>query len=162
MNVYQLASWYMVRYAPSRARIMSYLTKKRIHEDIQTVLETIGYHEETMLRMWMETYLQQRRGVHTIRMKLLQKQFPQESIDQILHIYQEQLYSWDEYQENIYQYIRDGQKKGKSCRYILQNLLSRYPYFHDQILYALENFQDSDVLVQVIGLYKNRYNLSCS
>lgn len=122
MNAYQIASWYMGRYAPSRARIGAYLSKKRI-EDIHHVLDSIGYDEDVMLKMWIQTYIQQQIGLQMMRYKLIKKEFEKHRIDTLIQAYVEQIYSWDIYKETIDMRIRHGLHQGKSRRSIQTQLI---------------------------------------
>ena len=72
MNLTLRVANYMSRYAPSRAKISEYLTKKKC-VDIDVFLSEINYDERLMIQMWMRTFLSLSKGKREIEMKLQKK-----------------------------------------------------------------------------------------
>lgn len=56
MNLQLRLKNYITRYAPSREKLTSYLSKKKA-PDIDSVLENIIYDEGLMCDMWIRTFI---------------------------------------------------------------------------------------------------------
>lgn len=83
MNLSLRLANYIARYAPSRARVVAYLEKKRCPQP-EALLMTCGYDEEMMLSMWMRTLVARGKSQREIERKLREKQFPDELIARTL------------------------------------------------------------------------------
>lgn len=158
MNLTLRVANYMSRYAPSRARIETYLEKKKC-QDIGAFLSEISYDESLMISMWMRTFLSLGKGRCDIEMKLRQKWFPKELIRESLEIAGEEIEDWEMMKSSILRQIDTLRDRGKSVRVISMTLISKYPYFREQICTTLESDDDSETLEKEMQKYKNRYNL---
>jgi SOS response regulatory protein OraA/RecX len=92
-------------------------------------------------------------------MKLMKKEFPKEMIIDKLEVFDIEIHYWDGNKQNICNQIRTLQQRGKSRQMITSLLISRYPYFKDEITGLLAETIDTDNLQKEVQKYKNRYNI---
>ena len=156
MNLTLRVANYMSRYAPSRAKISEYLTKKKC-ADIDGFLLEIGYDENLMLQMWMRTFLSLSKGKREIEMKLQKKWFARELVREYLELHMWELEDWESQSSAIIRQIETLIHRGKSLRIISAILGGKYPYFRHEIEAYLESMSDTDSLEKEVQKYKNRY-----
>ena len=156
MNLTLRVANYMSRYAPSRAKISEYLTKKKC-ADIDGFLLEIGYDENLMLQMWMRTFLSLSKGKREIEMKLQKKWFARELVREYLELHMWELEDWESQKSAIIRQIETLIHRGKSLRMIGLILNNKYPYFRHEIGEYIETMNDTDSLEKEVQKYKNRY-----
>lgn len=157
MNLTLRVANYMSRYAPSRTKIVGYLTKKKC-QDVSTFLMEIGYDESMMIQMWMRTYITLGKGRREIEMKLMKKGFQKEMIREYIEQNIGEIEDWESQKQNILRQIDMLIGRGKSTRMIASLLEQKYPYFREEIRCALVATDDADALEKEMQKYKNRYN----
>ena len=146
MDLRLRASQYILRYAPSRSRLLQYVTRKKSsHPD--ALLEELGYDEKMMIDMWMRTYIAGKKGKREIQEKLRKKEFPPLLIAQALEEYVTDLEDFDEYHHEIQGLIEKYRSRKKSTQEIRFLLKRAYPYFVDDIERILLDSRDNEVLV---------------
>ncbi len=156
MNLTLRVANYMSRYAPSRAKISEYLTKKKC-VDIDVFLSEINYDERLMIQMWMRTFLSLSKGKREIEMKLQKKWFPRELVREYLELHLWELEDWESQRSAIVRQIETLLHRGKSLRMIGLILSNKYPYFRHEIEEYLRVLDDTDSLEKEVQKYKNRY-----
>lgn len=92
-------------------------------------------------------------------MKLLKKCFPKEKIIKILDSFDEEIHTWENYEQEISRKIENLLARGKSKQYITIMLCGKYPYFKENILEILENSSENEGLKKEIEKYRKKYNL---
>lgn len=92
-------------------------------------------------------------------MKLIKKEFPKEMILEKLEIFDQEIHDWETNKLSIMNQIHSLEQRGKSRRMIASLLISRYPYFRDEITELLIETTDTDNLQKEVQKYKNRYNI---
>lgn len=156
MNLTLRVANYMSRYAPSRAKISSYLEKKKC-QDIDQFLEEVNYDERLMIQMWMRTFLSLGKGKREIEMKLQKKGFSRDLAREYLEANMWELEDWDTQRSAVIRQIDTLLHRGKSRRMIGVLLTPKYPYFRHAIEEYLEALDDQDSLEKEVQKYKNRY-----
>jgi SOS response regulatory protein OraA/RecX len=159
MNIELRIANYITRYAPSRKKITTYLTKKKC-QDIDGLLAKIGYDEDLMMTMWMRTFIATGKGKREMQMKLQKKEFPKEKTLEKLLEYESEIADWDTNARQVEHQISTLLARGKSRRAIAMVMVGMYPYFRDQITEILEATDDSDSLTHEIEKYRNKYDLA--
>lgn len=159
MNLNLRLANYITRYAPSRRRISSYLTKKKC-EDISTKLAEIGYDEVLMIEMWMRTFVSSGKGEREMRMKLMKKEFPKILIDEKLLEFDIDIHDWEGNREPIERQISTLLARGKSRRMIFSLLIGKYPYFRDELEWVLEDQDDTAGLQKEVEKYLRKYDIT--
>jgi SOS response regulatory protein OraA/RecX len=159
MNIELRIANYITRYAPSRKKITTYLTKKKC-QDIDGLLAKIGYDEDLMMTMWMRTFIATGKGKREMQMKLQKKEFPKEKTLEKLLEYESEISDWDTNVRQVEHQISTLLARGKSRRAIAMVMVGRYPYFRDQITEILEATDDSDSLTREIEKYRDKYDLT--
>lgn len=157
MNYHHLASWYITRYAPSHARVTAYLHKKKC-PNVPQILTDLEYDETMMIRMWVQTFLNQKIGRKIAENKLYKKEFPRDLIAQTMDEYGGEFSDWLLYKDTLHEKVKQGLAKGKSIRYIAQELSAKYPYFRTEITELLSTFHNNDALEKAAQKYQTKYN----
>lgn len=158
MNIHLRLANYISRYAPSRAKLIQYITKKK-YLNPEELLSDIQYDEDMMMDLWMRTFSTLGKGEREIRMKLTKKRFPKELIIEKLENIYDSLREWSEYQSTVQQQIQTLVSRGKSTKIIEITLSGKYPYFRDEIRELLTENDESENLKKEIQKYKNKYNM---
>ncbi len=161
MNIHLQLANYITRYAPSKTKILAYLTKKW-QENPEILLTEMWYNEDLMLDMWMRTFLNTGKWVFEIKQKLLNKGFVHEDIEKKLEKFSEEIHDWEIFRENISRKIAFKIQKWKSLQCIKQELIGKFPYFKEEIGELLQDFSDSSGLAKEIQKYQQKYNLANS
>ncbi len=91
-------------------------------------------------------------------MKLMKKEFPKEMILEKLEAFDVEIHDWETNKLSIMNQMQTLEQRGKSRRMIASLLISRYPYFRDEITGVLIETTDRDNLQKEVQKYKNRYN----
>jgi SOS response regulatory protein OraA/RecX len=143
MNIQLRLSNYISRYAPSRKKVTGYLLKKKIENTVE-LLSEMGYDEGLMCDMWLRSFISLGKGQREIQQKLLKKEFPKEMIQEKISLLEDEISDWDSYKIQIEHQIHTLLERGKSLRVIQNLLVSRYPYFRDEIVWYIENATDMD------------------
>lgn len=89
----------------------------------------------------------------------MKKEFPKEMILEKLEAFDLEIHDWEGNRMNILNQIQSLEQRGKSRRMISSLLISRYPYFRDEITGVLTETIDTDNLQKEVQKYKNRYNI---
>jgi SOS response regulatory protein OraA/RecX len=159
MNLEQKLSVYITRYAPSRKKLVMYISKKTYALTHDQILSQIGYDESLMIDLWMRSFIAQGRGVTYIKQKLSLKMFEKADIEEAITRYSEELMSWDEYEKVIQDTIHQHQSRGKTTLQIRINLTQKYPYFRHEIESLLESSDDSENLQKEWTKITSKYNM---
>ncbi len=158
MNLSLRIANYITRYAPSDKRIRMYLTKKKC-QNIDALLEQVGYNELLMCTMWMRSFIAIGKWEREIRMKLMKKEFPKSLIDEMTANFAIEVHDWESNRHAIERQIHTLESRAKSKRVIYGLLISKYPYFRDEITTLMEETSDTASLEREVEKYKSRYNL---
>jgi len=159
MNITLRLANYISRYAPSRRKILTYLDKKNC-QDPEGILKDNGYDESLMCDMWMRSFLALGKWKREIQLKLQKKEFPKELIQEKIELFDADIQDWESNRIAIQNQIQILEQRGKSSRIIHNTIVSRYPYFRDEITEFLSESDDSDNLTKEVQKYKNRYNIA--
>lgn len=159
MNITLRLANYISRYAPSRRKILTYLSKKNC-QDPEGILKDNGYDESLMCDMWMRSFLALGKWKREIQLKLQKKEFPKELIQEKIELFDADIQDWESNRIAIQNQIQTLEQRGKSSRIIHNTIASRYPYFRDEITELLSESDDSDNLTKEVQKYKNRYNIA--
>ena len=159
MNITLRLANYISRYAPSKQKIISYLEKKNC-QDPEWILRDNGYDESLMCDMWMRSFVTLGKWKREIQLKLQKKDFPKEMIGEKLEIFDTEIRDWESNRLNIQNQIHTLEQRWKSSRIIHNTIISKYPYFRDEITELLSESDDSDNLTKEVQKYKNRYNIA--
>lgn len=143
MNIQLRLSNYITRYAPSHKKVSTYLLKKKI-ENPNNLLSEMGYDESLMCDMWLRSFLSLGKGKREMYQKLLKKEFPKTMIEEKISLLEDEIADWSSHKNQIEHQIRTLLDRGKSLRIIGNLLVSRYPYFRDEILEYIENLDDGE------------------
>jgi len=159
MNIQIRLANYITRYAPSHKKIRTYLQKKKIG-DIDKLLQEIRYDESLMCDMWMRSFVSLGKGKREMLQKLYKKEFPKDMIEEKISFLDEEIIDWDMHKNHIERQIETLLERGKSVRSIAMIMVSRYPYFRDEITEYMESSEDTHWLQKEVQKYKNKYNTS--
>jgi SOS response regulatory protein OraA/RecX len=159
MNISLRLANYISRYAPSRKKVTTYLTKKNC-QDPAGLLSENGYDESMMADMWMRSWVSLGKGKREMSTKLMKKEFPKEMIIEKIELFDTEIHDWEANRSSVVHQIQTLEQRGKSRRIITLQLTGKYQYFRDQIRDLLASQDDSDNLQKEVQKYKNRYNLS--
>lgn len=159
MNITLRLANYISRYAPSKRKIITYLEKKNC-QDPESILRDNGYDESLMCDMWMRSFVALGKWKREIQLKLQKKDFPKEMIGEKLEIFDTEIRDWESNRLNIQNQIHTLDQRGKSSRVVHNTIISKYPYFRDEITELLSESDDSDNLTKEVQKYKNRYNIA--
>ncbi len=143
MNIQLRLSNYISRYAPSRKKVTGYLLKKKIENSVE-LLSEIGYDEGLMCDMWLRSFISLGRGQREMQQKLLKKEFPKEMIQEKISLLEDEISDWESHKNQVEHQIRTLLERGKSLRIVQNLIVSRYPYFRDEIVEYIENSTDVD------------------
>jgi hypothetical protein len=102
----------------------------------------MGYDEGLMCDMWLRTFLSLGKGQREMHQKLLKKEFPKEMIKEKISLLEDEIVDWSNHKNQIEHQIRTLLERGKSLRIIRNLLVSRYPYFHDEIGEYIDSLDD--------------------
>lgn len=160
MNLELRLANYITRYAPSREKMLQYLAKKHYQGDGEQLLSDIGYSEDQMLGMWMRTFIVRSIGERDVRIKLMKKWFPKEKIDSFLESNTTDIRDWESHKPLIESVITRDLARGKSKRVIGMVLISKYPYFRDDIWELLSQYDDETGLVREIEKLLGKYRIT--
>lgn len=159
MNITLRVLNYITRYAPSEKKVRGYLAKKKC-QNIEEILQEIGYNESLMCDMWMRTFITTAKGKRDIIQKLTKKEFPKELILEKIEKNESEIMNWDEYERQIVHQRDTYLGRGKSKQFIMMTLASKYPYFRDNIREIVEAWDDASWLQKEVEKYRAKYNLS--
>lgn len=159
MNLPLRIANYISRYAPSKKKLIEYISKKNHTFPIFDFIQEIWFSEDLMLDMWIRTFLSRSIGEKEIQIKLLKKWFPKEDVMNKLLQNQEEIRDWWNQKQDIESRIESLIKKGKSTQWICMIFGGKYPYFRDEIYTFLSTLSDKWWLIQEIEKYKLKYNL---
>lgn len=137
MNLSLRIANYITRYAPSRKKIETYLTKKKC-QNIEKLLHDIGYNESLMIDMWMRTFIVTGKGRREMIQKLSKKEFPKELITLKITAHESEITDWEENKSQIFHQRDILLSRGKSKQFVMMTLVGKYPYFRDEIREIIE------------------------
>lgn len=157
MNLNLRIANYITRYAPSRRKLTEYLTKKHC-QDIDAKLAEIGYDESITLGAWIRSFVTLGKGEQEIRLKLIKKGFPRQSIEQHIREHTLEIHDWEATTPTIDSNIHTFLARGKSIPSISALLCSKYPYFRDEIKDLLASYSDTDSLQTEVAKYQRKYD----
>ena len=160
MNLELRLANYITRYAPSREKMLQYLAKKHYQGDGEQLLSDIGYSEDQMLGMWMRSFIVRSIGERDIRIKLMKKWFPKEKIESFLESNTTDIRDWESHKPLIESVITRDLARGKSKRVIGMVLISKYPYFRDDIWELLSGYDDATGLASEIEKLLGKYRIT--
>lgn len=159
MNITLRLTNYISRYAPSRSRVTAYLTRKNCL-DPDTLLHDLGYDESLMMSIWMRTYIAMGKGRSDIIRRLMVKGFSRELIMWAVEEGNDDIQDWELQSPHIMRQIETLRSRRKSTQVIQMTLVSRYPYFRDEIRALLADRDDVSALDAEYDRYASRYDLS--
>lgn len=159
MNITLRLANYISRYAPSKRKIVTYLNKKN-SQNVEGILIDNGYDESLMCDMWMRSFVALGKWKREIQLKLQKKEFPKDMIAEKLEVFDVEIRDWESNRPSILHQIQTLEQRGKSSRIIHSTIISRYPYFRDEITELLSWLDDFDNLTKEVQKYKNRYNIA--
>lgn len=162
MNLPLRIANYISRYAPSKKKLIEYISRKNPTFPISDFLKESWYTEELMLDMWIRTFLTRSTGEKEIQLKLLKKGFSKEMISKKIEQYHEEIHDWQNQRQDIESRIENLIKKGKSSQSITMLFGTRYPYFRNEIQEFLSSQSDQWWLIREIQKYKTKYDISHS
>ncbi len=157
MNITLRLANYISRYAPSRKKVTTYLTRKNCLNPSQLLSDT-GYDESMMADMWMRSFVSLGKWQREMSTKLMKKEFPKDMILEKIEMFDAEIHDWDSHRSSIIHQIRTLEQRGKAKKIIEMNLLGKYPYFRDQIREILIDTIDTDAIQKEVQKYKNKYN----
>lgn len=94
--------------------------------------------------MWLRSFLSLAKGQREMHQKLLKKEFPKDMIEEKIALLEGEISDWESHKNPIEYQVRTLLERGKSLRVIQNLLVSRYPYFRDEITEYIENSTDMD------------------
>lgn len=162
MNLTLRISNYITKYAPSKKKLIEYISKKKPTFPIPVFLEELNYDEDMMINMWMRSFLTRSIWERDIQIKLMKKWFPKELILTKIELSQEEIRDWSLHAQEIESTIGNLLKKGKSTQIIRMTLSGKYPYFKNEISEFLASYSDESGLIREIEKYRRKYDLSQS
>jgi regulatory protein len=109
--------------------------------------------------MWMRSLIAVGKWEREIKIKLQKKEFPKSLIEEYVIQSQEEVRDWESNRHAVEHQIFTLESRGKSKQVISQLLVSRYPYFRDEIAEILNASSDTSALRKEIEKYSTRYNL---
>lgn len=160
MNLRLRIANYISRYAPSKKKLIEYISKKNHTFPISDFIQEIWYSEDLMLDMWMRTFLTRSTGEKDVQIKLLKKWFPKDAILEKIRQHHEEMHDWSNHVQEIEWKIDTLIRKWKSSQSISILLGGKYPYFQDEIRNLLSSRSDQSWLVREIQKYKTKYDIS--
>jgi SOS response regulatory protein OraA/RecX len=159
MSEISLILRYVGKYAPSLTRLKEYAMRKWL-SDIDATIQKITFDEMIFCELWIRSYIALGRSKRDIETRLLKKKFLKETIQKGIDSYKDVLYNWEEYDSKIILLIQKYQRAGKSNRLIEAELISKYPYFREEIKENLSHkINDENLLVHKDRIL-SKYNLS--
>lgn len=158
MNIYAILANYISRYAPSRAKVSTYLQKKG-RDDFEKILSEVGYDENLMMDMWIRTFISTGKSEFEIKQKLLLKWFEKEQILQKIQKFSDEIYDFANFENSIKIFINSKLAKWKSINFIKWELFKKFSYFKDEITEILAEYDDNSSLQKEIEKYSQKYNL---
>jgi SOS response regulatory protein OraA/RecX len=94
--------------------------------------------------MWLRSFLSLGKGKREMTQKLYKKEFPKDMIEEKIALLDEEIVDWETHKNQIEHQIRTLLERGKSLRSIAILMISRYPYFRDEITEYMESSEDTD------------------
>ncbi len=94
-----------------------------------------------------------------MRIKLQKKEFPKDLIESLLSVSENEIHDWQMNHTAVENQISTLESRGKSKQVIVQQLVSRYPYFRDEIAEIMSETTDTMALEKEIEKYRTRYDL---
>ena len=162
MNLTLRISNYITKYAPSKKKLIEYISKKKPTFPIPVFLEELNYDEDMMINMWMRSFLTRSIWERDIQIKLMKKWFPKELILKKIELSEAEIRDWSLHAQEIESTIGNLLKKGKSTQIIRMTLSGKYPYFKNEISEFLASYSDESGLIREIEKYRRKYDLSQS
>lgn len=159
MNIHLRLSNYISRYAPSKQKVLAYLAKKG-REDAEQLLQEIWYNEQILLQAWIKTFIAQSRGKQEMRQKLLLKGFLKDDIEKSLEDFQDEILDFSHTESFIKNFITSQLRKNKSLVIIREKLFLKFPYFKNEIISILKEYDDMSSLSYEVEKYKKKYNIN--
>lgn len=147
----------MTRYAPSKKKVVTYLSKKNVWNIEEVLIET-GYNEDIMCDMWLRSFMAIGIWKRDIFQKLYKKEFPVDMIEKKLEYNDDQITDWDLHKQVIINQMSILLERWKSVKVVTYTFVAKYPYFRNHIMDYLENYDDLSWLKKDIDKYKKKYN----